>query len=79
MSLSERVTVTVPVPDLDFLKEYERTHGLRSRSAAFHAAIAALREKELEGQYVEADAEWYASDDAALWDRTSADGLGREA
>lgn len=76
MSLSERVTVTVPVPDLDFLRTYERAHGLRSRSAAFHAAIAALREKELESQYLEADEEWYASDDAALWDRTSGDGLG---
>ncbi|HYQ73599.1 antitoxin [Cellulomonas sp.] len=76
MSLSERVTVTVPVPDLDFLREYERSHGLASRSAAFHAAIAALREKELESQYLEADEEWYASDDAAAWDQTSGDGLG---
>lgn len=79
MSLSERVTVTVPVPDLDFLKEYERAHGLRSRSAAFHAAIAALREKELESQYLEADEQWYGSEDAADWDLTSGDGLGRDA
>ncbi|MET0433847.1 MAG: antitoxin [Cellulomonas sp.] len=79
MSLSERVTVTVPVPDLDFLKEYERAHGLRSRSAAFHAAIAALREKELESQYLEADEQWYDSEDAAAWDLTSGDGLGRDA
>ncbi|MCG7284525.1 antitoxin [Cellulomonas sp. ACRRI] len=79
MSLSERVTVTVPVPDLDFLKEYERAHGLRSRSAAFHAAIAALREKELESQYLEADEQWYGSDDAAAWDLTSGDGLGGDA
>ncbi|MBW0256308.1 hypothetical protein, partial [Cellulomonas sp. PS-H5] len=75
MSLSERVTVTVPVPDLDFLKEYERAHGLRSRSAAFHAAIAALREKELESQYVTFGAKWRGSAAAAWRDSQVAPGV----
>ncbi len=75
MKTSERVTVSLPAPDLSFLKEYEERHGLPSRSAASHAAVAALREQELEEQRIAADEEWYASDDAALWDRTSGDGL----
>ena len=75
MKTSERVTVSLPAPDLSFLKEYEKRHGLPSRSAAFHAAVAALREKALEEQYVAADEEWYASGDAALWDSTAGDGL----
>lgn len=79
MSTSERVTVSLPLPDLTFLKQYEQRHGLGSRSAAFHAAIAALREKALEEQYVAADEEWYGSDDPGTWDRTAADGLGPSA
>lgn len=79
MSLSERVTISLPLPDLTFLKEYEQRHGLGSRSAAFHAAIGALRERALEEQYLEADREWYASGDAAAWDQAAADGLEPEA
>lgn len=75
MSTSERVTVSLPVPDLAFLREYERRHHLRSRSAAFHAAVAALREKSLEEQYLEADREWEESGDRAAWDSVTADGL----
>jgi Arc/MetJ-type ribon-helix-helix transcriptional regulator len=75
MSISERVTISLPLPDLTFLKQYEQRHGLSSRSAAFHAAIGALREKALEEQYVAADQEWYASDDPLTWDQTTADGL----
>lgn len=75
MSASERVTISLPQLDLTFLKEYEQRHGLGSRSAAFHAAISALREKALEEQYLEADQEWYASDDASAWDQATADGL----
>lgn len=72
---NERVTVNLPASDLRFLKHYEATHSLSSRSATVRAAIAALREKELVNQYVEADQEWHASADAALWEGTASDGL----
>lgn len=75
MTTSERVTVSLPAPDLSFLKDYGERHGLPSRSAAFHAAVAALREKALEEQYLAADEEWYASGDAPVWDSTAGDGL----
>lgn len=39
MSLSERVTISLLLPGLTFLREYAQRHGLGSRSAAFHAAI----------------------------------------
>lgn len=75
MKTSERVTVSLPTPDLAFLREYERRHGLASRSAAVHAAVAALREKALEEQYLLADQEWDESGEAAAWNGVTADGL----
>jgi hypothetical protein len=55
--------------------EYASTVGARSRSAVIHQAIGVLRQVGLEEAYASAWEEWNATDDAALWDATSADGI----
>ena len=60
---------------LDFLSQYQDTHGVRSKSEVVARALSLLRERELETQYASALMEWQASGDAALWETTSRDGL----
>jgi Arc/MetJ-type ribon-helix-helix transcriptional regulator len=70
-----KVSVSLPDDDVLFVDAYAQREGVRSRSSVMHRAIALLREKDLEQQYAEAFADWDGSDDAALWDRTSGDGV----
>jgi Arc/MetJ-type ribon-helix-helix transcriptional regulator len=74
-----KVSVSLPDPDLMFLDEYSRRVGLASRSAAMHAAVRALRERDLEAAYLAADEEWHASGEADVWDAAIADGLDERA
>ncbi|PBC82426.1 MULTISPECIES: ribbon-helix-helix domain-containing protein [unclassified Streptomyces] len=74
-----KISVSLPQEDVAFVDEYAaRTKG-ESRSAVIHAAIELLRAAQLEAEYTEAFAEWEKGEDAALWDRTSRDGLADEA
>ena len=75
MAVMEKVSVTLPTVDLVFLGEYMAQAGV-SRSAAIHRAVAALRERTLEEAYLEADAEWHDSGEAAVWEAVVADGVG---
>ncbi|RXS88082.1 ribbon-helix-helix protein, CopG family [Streptomyces sp. TM32] len=70
-----KISVSLPQEDLAFVDEYASRTEAESRSAVIHAAIELLRAAELESEYTEAFEEWDASEDAALWDRTSGDGL----
>ena len=70
-----KVSVSLPGDDVAFLDEYAKERGLESRSAAVHQAVRMLRVAELGAEYEAAWDEWAASEDAALWDSTSADGL----
>jgi Arc/MetJ-type ribon-helix-helix transcriptional regulator len=70
-----KVSVSLPERDIAFLDEYAAEQGLESRSAAFHAAIKALRDRDLQDEYAVAIDEWYASGDAEAWDATIADGI----
>jgi Arc/MetJ-type ribon-helix-helix transcriptional regulator len=70
-----KVSVRLPGDDVTFLDEYAKERGLESRSAAVHHAVRMLRVAELGAEYEAAWDEWAASEDAALWDSTSADGL----
>lgn len=70
-----KVSISLPDEDLEFLDEYSRAVGYTSRSAAVHAAVRLLRSATLGDAYADAWAEWSASDDADLWDRTVSDGL----
>lgn len=74
MAVTEKISVTLPKPDVAFLADYMARTGL-SRSGALHDAVKALRERSLEEAYRVADEEWSASGEATVWDTTIADGL----
>lgn len=75
MTVSTKVSVSLPETDVLFVDRYAREHGGLTRSAAMHQAIEALREQGLAQQYAEAYDEWAGSEDAKLWDNTTGDGI----
>ncbi len=70
-----KVSISLPDDDVRFLDEFATRRKLDSRSAAVQRAVRLLRTSELETAYEAAFDEWAASGEAALWDRTAADGL----
>jgi len=72
-----KVSVSLPLEDVEFLDAYAREQGLESRSAVLHKAVRLLRVAELGADYAGAWQEWAQTDDAALWDAVAADGLPR--
>ncbi|MDK0519485.1 ribbon-helix-helix domain-containing protein [Streptomyces sp. ML-6] len=70
-----KISVSLPQEDVAFLDEYAAKTDADSRSAVVHAAIELLRASNLEADYEAAFAEWDASEDAELWDRTVGDGI----
>lgn len=70
-----KLSVSLPDPQIDFVDHYQRVHGLSSRSEVLQVALRILQERALEEEYRAAGEEWQASEDAALWDRVSGDGL----
>lgn len=73
--MAQKLSISLPDEDVAFLDVYIRAHRLSSRSAAFVAAVKALRDTELEAAYERATLEWEGSEDQKLWDRATADGL----
>jgi Arc/MetJ-type ribon-helix-helix transcriptional regulator len=71
-----KVSVSLPDEDVAYIDEYARRKGTASRSAVLHRAVNLLRLNELEDGYADAWDEWNKSDDGAMWDQTSSDGLG---
>jgi Arc/MetJ-type ribon-helix-helix transcriptional regulator len=70
-----KLSVSLPTEDVEFLDEYARSQGYRSRSAVVHTAVRMLRSANLGDAYADAWQEWSGSDDAGLWDATAGDGL----
>lgn len=70
-----KISVSLPVEDIAFVDDYRARSDAESRSAVIHAAIAMLRTAELESEYAEAFEEWDGSEDAAVWERSTGDGL----
>ncbi len=70
-----KVSVSLPDADVEYLDEYARTQGLDSRSAALRKAVRLLRASELGAAYEEAWTDWAQSEDAAVWEAATADGL----
>ena len=70
-----KLSVSLPEEDVEFLDEYARTQGYRSRSAVLHRAVRLLRSTELGEAYAEAWSEWAESGEAELWGSTTGDGL----
>lgn len=74
MAVTEKISATLPSPDLVFLTEYMARTGT-SRSGALHHAVKALQERALEDAYLEADTEWYQSGEAEVWNPVVGDGI----
>lgn len=70
-----KISVSLPEEDIDFLDEYARSLGVRSRSAVIQRAVRLLRAAELGPAYAQAWEEWQSSGDAESWDRAVADGV----
>lgn len=70
-----KVSVSLPVADLEFLDRYAEEAGLDSRSAVVQKAVRMLRTSELGEAYAAAWEEWAASEDAELWETTVGDGI----
>jgi Arc/MetJ-type ribon-helix-helix transcriptional regulator len=70
-----KLSVSLPEDDVDFVDDYARRTGTSSRSSVVHRAIDLLRVTELGDAYEAAWDEWYASDDAPLWEKTIGDGI----
>ena len=72
-----KISVSLPHEDIDFLDEYAKSLGVRSRSAVIQRAVRLLRATELGPAYAEAWEDWEASGDAEVWDSSVADGVER--
>jgi len=70
-----KVSVSLPDEDVEFLDRYALSQGIGSRSAAVHKAVRLLRAAELGAACEEAWADWDDSQDAALWDAVTGDGV----
>jgi Arc/MetJ-type ribon-helix-helix transcriptional regulator len=70
-----KLSVSLPQPQIAFLDRYQEANKLGSRSEALQHALRQLQERELEEAYRLAGEEWQASEDAALWEKVSGDGL----
>ncbi len=69
-----KISVSLPDEDIEFLDEYARSLGVRSRSAVIQRAVRLLRAAELGPAYAEAWEEWRSGDDAEVWDTAVGDG-----
>ena len=74
---TQKISVSVSDDDARFVEAELRAGRYPSRSAAVAAGLRLLRENALVDSYTEAFAEWHASGDAAAWEATAGDGLGR--
>ena len=72
---TQRFTISVEKELAEFLDSYQKQHQVSNRSEVIAKAIKLLRERELGRAYYEAGLEWEQSEDAKLWEKTSADGL----
>ena len=70
-----KLSVSLPDEDVQFLDDYAESQGFTSRSAVLHRAVRLLRAAELGAAYEAAWAEWESSEDGALWDGVSGDGV----
>jgi Arc/MetJ-type ribon-helix-helix transcriptional regulator len=72
-----KISVSLPDEDIQFLDEYARSVGVRSRSAVIQRAVRLLRATELGPDYAEAWEEWRTSGEGDVWESAVADGIER--
>ena len=71
-----KISISLPAEDVEFLDDFAESQGFESRSAVVHSAVRMLRSAKLGDAYADAWMEWEGSSEAAVWDKTTADGLG---
>lgn len=69
-----KVSVSLPEEDIEFLDEYGRSVGARSRSAVLQRAVRLLRATALGSAYSQAWEEW-ESEESEVWESVAGDGL----
>ncbi len=74
-----KVSVSLPVEDVEFLDSFARSQSFPSRSAVLHRAVRLLRAAELGPAYEDAFLDWERSGEAATWEVTAGDGLQADA
>ena len=70
-----KLSVSLPLADVEFLDEYATSQGIGSRSAVVHKAVRLLRASELGADYEAAWDEWNADSENGLWDGAVGDGV----
>lgn len=70
-----KLSVSLPDEDVEFLDEYGRTVGARSRSAVVQKAVGLLRATALGSAYAQAWEEWEAGGGSDDWEGVVGDGL----
>ncbi|MDP9796976.1 Arc/MetJ-type ribon-helix-helix transcriptional regulator [Catenuloplanes nepalensis] len=70
-----KLSISLSDEDVRFVDEYARRAGIAGRSTVVHKAVELLRLQDLERAYADAWDEWDGSEDAALWENTSGDGI----
>lgn len=74
-SRTTKVSVSLPTVDIAFVDRYAAEFEIGSRSAVLHKAIELLRASQLSDAYADAWDEWESSDEAEIWESSTADGL----
>jgi antitoxin ParD1/3/4 len=70
---SEKISVSLDRPLVEFLENYKLTHDFKSRSQVVGKAVLLLQSQFLEEAYLQANQET-----DPLWDNTIADGLNED-
>jgi Arc/MetJ-type ribon-helix-helix transcriptional regulator len=70
-----KVSLSLPDQDIQFLDEFARTVGARSRSAVIQRAVRLLRASEFGTAYAQVWKEWEVGGDAEVWESATGDGL----
>lgn len=70
-----KISVSLPIVDVELLDSYAHAHAFASRSATVQHAIDLLRQVELADAYEEAWDEWDSSGEGERWETVTSDGL----
>lgn len=74
------MSITIDPVLAEFIKTYQETFSLSSKSEVIERALKTLRQAQLIEEYKASIQAWEAdAEEAALWDKTAGDGLNDEA
>jgi putative addiction module CopG family antidote len=71
-----KISISLPDEDIQFVDDAASTGRYGSRSAAIHAAVSLLRDREYHDSYAAAWDEWERDGEGAVWDKALGDGIG---